>query len=34
MTTVEQLEKLAALHADGVLDDSEFETEQAKILAH
>ena len=34
MTTVEQLEKLAALHADGVLDDAEFETEKAKILAH
>ena len=33
MTTVEQLKELAALHADGVLTDSEFEAEKAKILA-
>ena len=33
MTTVEQLKELAALHADGVLTDAEFEVEKAKILA-
>jgi hypothetical protein len=33
MTTVEQLKELAALHADGVLTDAEFEAEKAKILA-
>ena len=33
MSTVEQLKELAALHADGVLTDSEFEAEKAKILA-
>jgi hypothetical protein len=33
MTTVEQLKELAGLHAEGVLTDSEFETEKAKILA-
>lgn len=33
MTTVEQLKELAALHADGVLSDAEFEAEKAKILA-
>ena len=33
MSTVEQLKELAALHADGVLTDAEFNTEKAKILA-
>jgi hypothetical protein len=33
MSTVEQLKELAALHADGVLTDAEFEAEKAKILA-
>ena len=33
MSTVEQLKELAALHADGVLTDSEFAAEKAKILA-
>lgn len=33
MTTVEQLKELAALHADGVLTDAEFDAEKAKILA-
>jgi hypothetical protein len=30
---VEELTELAALHADGVLTDAEFEAERAKILA-
>ena len=33
MTAVEQLKELASLHEQGVLTDSEFETEKAKILA-
>jgi Short C-terminal domain len=33
MSAVEQLKELAALHADGVLTDAEFEAEKAKILA-
>lgn len=33
MTPVEQLKELAALHADGVLTDAEFDAEKARILA-
>jgi hypothetical protein len=32
-TTVEQLQKLAQLRADGVLTDDEFEAQKQRILA-
>ena len=33
LSAPDQLERLAALRSDGVIDDAEFEAEKAKILA-